>query len=616
MRKLRGRRSVQSPDVGWGVRFLRKGTGTMSEIDRVLRRAAWRLGAVDLLRKLVVCLTAVAGAMVFMRVAERVLAFVLDWSMAWLIAGAIGVAAALLWAYLTRPSKLGVARTVDLNAGLRETLSTALCVRGEKDAWSAAAVEHAGAVARRVVVRDAVRINVPRTWPVPMLLVGAFFLVGLLPQWDALSLLSGRTAVAKQEAEIVQVKAEVQKMDDALKEQLAKIDEKLGAEGENEAPKDPAQPTTPDDIRRDQLKKLTTIDERLNELRSTDQARAMEELQKKMEELRQPGEAAPQELKDMTQALQRGDMKAASEQLSKLSDKLSANKMSDQQKEEMKKAMENMAKQMQKLAGDQKDLERKLNEMGLDKALANNPEALKKALEAAKHLTDEQKQQAQKACEACKNAGAKMGDLAKAMQKAAQGAQGGKQGAGQQMGDLAGQLSELEMAQMKMDEIDMAQSQVQSQLQQLGQCMGGGQQPGKGGSSASNSQNWKNGPRGNRAGRANGGNGRSVEADFELNKQKIKGPNQGGPIIGSEVIEGGEQIRGEAKQAFSQAVESGTKQAAEAIESKQIPREYHEAVKNYFGRLEKKAKPAGGTPPPAPAPAEKDAAPAQPAEKK
>ncbi len=587
----------------------------MSEIDRVLSRAAWRLGAADFVRKLVICLTAVAGAMLAMRIGERVFAFILDWTWAWVAAGSIGVAAALLWSYLTRPSKLGVARTVDLNAGLRETLSTALCVRNENDPWSTAAVEHAGSVARRVVVRDAVQINVPRTWPLPFLLAGGFFLAGLLPQWDALSLLSGRTAVAKQEAEIVQVKAEVQKMDDALKQQLAKIDEKLGAEGEAEAPKDPANPTTPDDIRRDQVKKLTAIDERLKELRSTDQARAMEELQKKMQDLRQPGEAAPQELKEMTQALQRGDLKAASEQLSKLSDKLSANKMSEQQKQEMQKALENMAKQMEKLASDQNDLERKLNEMGLDKALANNPEALKKALEAAKHLTDEQKQQIQKACEACKNAGGKMGELAKAMQKAAQGSQGGKQGAGQQMGDLAGQLSELEMAQMKMDEIDMAQSQVQSQLQQLGQCMNGGQQAGKGGDSKGGSPDWKNGPRGNSAGRASGGKGRSVEGDFELNKQKIKGPNQGGPIIGSEVIEGGEQIRGEAKQAFSQAVEGGSKQAAEAIESKQIPREYHDAVKNYFGRLEKKAKPAGGAPAPA-APADKDAAPAQPAEKK
>jgi hypothetical protein len=586
----------------------------MSEIDRVLHRAAWRLGVADILRKLVLCLTAVAGAMLFMRLAQKALAFILDWNLAWLIAGSIGVAAALLWSFLTRPSKLGIARTVDLNAGLRETLSTALCVRNEKDPWSTAAVEHAGTVARRVVVRDAIQINVPRTWPVPFLLAGAFFAAGLLPQWDALSLLSGRTAVAAKEAEIVNVKAEVQKMDEDLKEKLAKIDEKLGADGESEAPKEPTQPSTPDDIRRDQLKKLTTYEERLNELRSSDQSRAMEELKKKMEDLRQPSEAAPQELKDMAQALQKGDMKAASAEMTKLMDKMSTNKMSEQQKKEMQKALESMAKQMEKMAGDQKDLERKLNEMGLDKALANNPEALKKALDAAKHLTDEQKQQIQKACEACKNAGGKMSELAKAMQKASQGQQGNKPGAGNPMGDLSGQLSELEMAQMKLDDIDMAQNQVQSQLQQLGQCMNGGQQGSKGGQPGSNSQNWKNGPRGNQAGRANGGKGRSVEADFTLNKEKVKGPNQGGPIIGSEVMEGGEQIKGEARQAFSDAVSGGTKQAAEAIESKQIPREYHDAVKNYFGRLEKKAKPAQpDAPTTPPAPAEKDATPAAPA---
>lgn len=588
----------------------------MSEIDRVLKRAAIRLGADDILRKLVLCLTAGAGTMLALRVAERVLGFIVDWAWVWVAAGSVAVASALIWALLTRPSKLGVARTVDLSAGLRETLSTALCVRDEKDPWSAAAVEHAGNVARRVVVRDAVRINVPRAWPVPAVLAGLFFAAGLLPQWDVLSLVSGRAAVAEQQAEMIEVKSEVQKMDEELKQQLAKIDEKLGGE-DGETPKDPNQPATPDDVRRDQVKKLTTIEERLNDLRSGDQARAMEELKDRMEDLRQPEAGVPQELKDMASALQKGDMKAASAELNKLMDKSATNKLTDEQKKQLSKALENMAKQMEKMAADQKDLERKLNEMGLDKALAQNPDALKQALEQAKHLTDEQKQEIQKACEACKGASNKMNDLAKAMAKASKGQSGGKQGGEAQMGDLSQQLSQLEMAEMQMNELDMAQAKVQQQLQQLGQCMGGGKQASRQGDKGSRA--WKNGPRGKSAGRANGGSGRSVEADFTLNKEKVKGPNQGGPIIGSEVMEGGEQVRGEARQAFSEAVTGGSKQAAEAIESKQIPREYHDAVKNYFGRLEKKAKPAqpdGAAPAPAPAPAQGDAPAPKPVEKK
>jgi hypothetical protein len=47
-------------------------------------------------------------------------------------------------------------------------------------------------------------------------------------------------------------------------------------------------------------------------------------------------------------------------------------------------------------------------------------------------------------------------------------------------------------------------------------------------------------------------------------------------------------------------VEASSREAAEAMESMQIPREYHDAVKHYFGRLQEKVKketaPASATP--------------------
>ena len=52
----------------------------------------------------------------------------------------------------------------------------------------------------------------------------------------------------------------------------------------------------------------------------------------------------------------------------------------------------------------------------------------------------------------------------------------------------------------------------------------------------------------------------------------------------------GSQIRGEATAQFGEAVNASAVQAAEAIESMQVPREYHDAVRHYFGRLERAAK--------------------------
>lgn len=602
----------------------------MNEIDRVLRRASWRIALGDALRHLVFCLSAAVAGLVLLRLSERVLGLIIDWSWAWVIVGVLAVGAAAIWTALSRPGRLSVARRVDESASLREALSTALCVREGQDSWSKAAVDYAGGVARRVVVRDAVPVRVPRWWGAPILLAGLFFLTGLLPQWDVLSLVSGRDAVKREQAEIVEAKAQVKDMNDALKEQLAKVDEKLGAEVTPEAPTGPEEAPSAEDVRRDQVKKLTSIDERLSELRSGDQARAMDELKERLAELRQPSDAAPQEMQEMAKALQRGDLKAAGAELTKLMEKSASGKLSPQDQQALDKALQSLADQMKKLAEDKQNLERMLNDMGLDKKLASDPEALKKALENAKHLTDEQRQQAQKAAQAQQQASKKLNKMAEATQKACQnaGQQGGKSGqSGQggtgQMGDLSDQLSELEMLEAKMSEMEAAQSTVRDQLQQLGQCMGGdGQMASKGAGKPSNQRGWKDGPRGNQPGRADGGRGRAVEDDYELNKQRVKGPNQGGPIIGSEVVEDGEQIRGEARQAFEGAVASGQKKASEAIENKQVPREYQDAVKNYFGRLEKKAKPANSSADPAsasdapkeepkPAPAEKDAAPAQ-----
>ena len=56
----------------------------------------------------------------------------------------------------------------------------------------------------------------------------------------------------------------------------------------------------------------------------------------------------------------------------------------------------------------------------------------------------------------------------------------------------------------------------------------------------------------------------------------------------------GSQIKGESTAAFSDAIQSATTEASEAIETKRIPREYESAVQSYFGRLDKAAKEAKG----------------------
>ncbi|HEX8877058.1 MAG TPA: hypothetical protein VF777_09940, partial [Phycisphaerales bacterium] len=81
-------------------------------------------------------------------------------------------------------------------------------------------------------------------------------------------------------------------------------------------------------------------------------------------------------------------------------------------------------------------------------------------------------------------------------------------------------------------------------------------------------------------------------ADYKMDKKKANTKTGAGPIIGTRLVYG-EQVRGESQAEFASAVETAKGEAAEALETMRVPREYQKAVQSYFGTLEKKAADAG-----------------------
>jgi hypothetical protein len=71
-------------------------------------------------------------------------------------------------------------------------------------------------------------------------------------------------------------------------------------------------------------------------------------------------------------------------------------------------------------------------------------------------------------------------------------------------------------------------------------------------------------------------------------KAMVQNKDQKGPTVASWYFKG-TQVKGEAQREFSEVIQAGRDSAAEAISENQIPRRYEEAVKTYFGRLEKSA---------------------------
>lgn len=597
----------------------------MNDIRRVLRAASRRLLLQDWLSTFVVTLAVGLGAVLVTRIVERTFGLVRVFEPVWpkvFIWVPVGVVVvSLIWALLRRRNELKVARELDERAGLRESLGTALCVEKSPDPWAKAVIETAVTKARGVNVRSALPYEAPSAWPWPIGIATALMILWMtLPVFDVMGLFKKQQAKEEKEQQVVQVKAELQEKSQKLQDALKKIqngsnllDDK-GEEGKES--QETAKDLDPEAMRRSAVKQLTDLSERLEKMKEGDKAAQVEAMKEAMKQLKT--EKGPME--EFSKALSRGDFGKAEQQLEQLQKQMADGSMNDEQKEQAKKQLENMAQQLEKLSKDQQEVVKKLQEAGLDKktaeeaakkASSGDPEALKKALEQMKNLSPEQMQKmlqmAKSASEACKNAGS----MSEAMSKMAQGmSQEGMDNQGTQgMEKLAAELSDMEMMQNDMENMDAALSEAKAQLAELGKCLGGncnGDGDQMGNPSMGSFKQGDATKRGNGSGGpgiSNGSPGRPEEAaDFAYEKKKSNVSTTQGAIIGSRLVQG-EQVKGESRADFAAVVEASSKTASESIEGMTVPREYQDAVKHYFGRLKEKAKVNKGEGEAKPAPA-------------
>src|SRR5262249_13240427 len=158
---------------------------------------------------------------------------------------------------------------------------------------------------------------------------------------------------------------------------------------------DKPEPKTPEEIRIDAIKKLSAVNDRLEQLREGDKGQQNDSVQESMKQLRAP--AGP--LQEVAKELAKGNFQKASEEMEKLLDKMKSGEMSEADQQKMAEQLKNLADQLNKIAEDHKSLEKALENAGLSKDLAKDPKTLEKALENAKNLTEEQKQQLMQQCQ-------------------------------------------------------------------------------------------------------------------------------------------------------------------------------------------------------------------------
>jgi len=239
-----------------------------------------------------------------------------------------------------------------------------------------------------------------------------------------------------------------------------------------------------------------------------------------------------------------------------------------------------LAKELQKLSTQQRELEEELQKLGLDKKLAQmDKQQLREAL-AKQGLKPEQMDQLLQKMAACQAAAGRCSGLAQAMAASGQGA------GGLSADELSGAIEQLDA----METLEQQFKQLQAGLSTLSECMGSlGQCEGIGGQSP-----FREGE-GEEYGSGSGGPGRGfgprdsdAEGQVGTKNTRVTGKSDQGPVIASWYFKD-TQNKGEARRDFSEVVEAGRERAAEAISENQIPRRYEEAVKKYFGQLEQSA---------------------------
>lgn len=569
----------------------------MDPIREVIRRAGRRLLLASWLRLCVLTLTAAAVLAVIGRGVEKLApAVTLDWAIALPALVGVAVLGALLGAWLRRPRDIDIARTVDERAGLRETLSTALCVDQDAGPWSRAVVDDAGQKARRVIVKDAVPIGAPGNswWPVAA--CGALLAVWWLPAYDLAGLMGREVQTEDDRAQVQQVAESVSQTEQEIEGILARagIDlDKDSPDGEDLF--DPTKPDklTPEEMQRAAMKKLTSLSDQLEERLNSEESMTFDAIKEAMERMKQPG---PGPMAEMARAMSRGDFAEANRQLAELAAKIESGEMSDEQKAQMQSQLAEMSEMLKELAENREALEKMLEQAGMSAAqaseMAADPEALENALKEmglSQQQIDSLKKQAEASqgmCDAASAMSQAMGKMSQAMPS----------GASSEMSECAGelgdQLSALEM--MKMEKMSLQAA--------LGEC--------KGGMAALSKEAWMKKPGGSGAGvgpgigsggiaREFGEGSDTPEINFQVENHKgVTEPKGNGPVIASTLVYG-TQVRGESRAQFTEAVRSAEVEATEAIETRQVPREHVEAVKAYFGRLQRTAPSEDGSAAPA-----------------
>lgn len=550
----------------------------MNDIRQLVSIAARRLETSALFEKSHLTAIVIAVIALLLMVADRLTASAfVPWMWVAPALIALGSTFACAWWVRRRQPELHVAVLVDERLDLREKLSTAMHVADRDDPFARAAVEDAVLAARdprnRELVKRRFAVQPPRGWYASPLIIVVAMLLSMIEPLDlfarepeiAPDVQAARTEVAEALDSVVQTIQQQPELSSALSDVLGDL---------SDAGTDPDALKSPEQVRRNAIKRITDLNNRLEEIISGEQGKTAEAIDRAMKQLKAPDSGPGKEL---AEAMASADFTGAKEALEKLLAEIEAGELSPEQQAQLQQQLQDLADQLEKLSQQQQQLENALRQAGMDPQLAQNADALQQAIQNNQNLNEQQKQQLQQmaqaqqaASQACQALGGACASLAQAMSQDGQ--------PGQAAGQLSDSLSDLEQMQMLLQQAQAAANACQGSCQGLGQGLGLSQAM----------DMWAQGGQG--MGQGQGGGPRpTAPSPTRTRIEHVPGETGPGDIIARMLIDGPQTV-GESKVVPSEVVASVVEGLEKGLAEDQLPRKYHEAQKHFFGELEKKTK--------------------------
>jgi len=545
--------------------------------EKKLRWVRFRCGINLLLEQLGYVFAAAGVIGVLAVLAERLLALSVINSLTLWSFFALAIALTSLFWLINQPSRMQAALLLDQRLKLNERFSTTIAMAKSRDPFAQAACREARQAAQHIRPERYFPIKPPKFWLYAIsvwLIVGT--LVLLVPQKDLLGFLKKKQEQREQAKQVELAQKEINQTTSLVKLAVKQLgDPELNAElaAFAEMPKG----AKPDIAKRQAIRKLGDISDKLKKMQSKMQPGSIKLMQQMLRQLRGMPNSFSQKLR---LALAKGDLAQASSLLRQFQKQLLEGKLSGEQQKALSRQLQDLANQLQDLARKNEQLEAELEKLGLDKKLTKlNEEQLRKALQQ-QGLSPEKIEQLLQKMTACRMAGSKCSAMGKAM-----AACGGSGMGGLSADDLAALTEQLDELDAIRQQIMLTQATLDEIERSIG-CLGQGMCQGIGCHGPFReglAQKFGSGTGGPGCGYGPRASDESDETSTK--KTSVKNKSGQGPVIASWYFKG-TQIKGQAKRDFSEVIQAGRDSAAEAISENQIPRKYEESVKKYFGQLE------------------------------